>query len=66
MPKTSEAQLRAGSKYDAANTKQVNLKLNLNTDADILRRLAEVSKNKGGVQGYIKHLIRMDIGTISP
>ena len=60
MPKTSEAKLRAIRKYDAANTKQFNLKLNLNTDADILRRLSEVSTRPGGVQGYIKSLIRAD------
>ena len=60
MPRTSEAQLRAGRKYDAANTKQINLKLNLNTDADILRKLADVSTKPGGIQGYIKSLIRAD------
>lgn len=53
----TEAQLRAQSKYDKANTKQVMLKLNRTTDTDILERLAEV----GNVQGYIKQLIRRDI-----
>lgn len=50
------AQLRAQAKYDRANTKQVILKLNKGTDADILARLASV----GNVQGYIKKLIRSD------
>lgn len=54
---TSDAQLRAGEKYDAKNTKQIKLKLNLGTDADILKRLDDVD-NK---QGYIKALIRADI-----
>lgn len=51
----------AVKKYDAANTTQVHLKLNLNTDADILARLEQVSKQEGGKQGYIKRLIRQDI-----
>ena len=55
--KTSEAQKRAQAKYDAANTKQVRLKLNIKTDADILEKLESVP-NK---QGYIKELIRADI-----
>ena len=45
------------SRYDAAHTTAVRLKLNLKTDADILARLAEV----GNKQGYIKALIRADI-----
>lgn len=54
---TSEAQKRAVLKYDAANTKQIHLKLNLQTDSDILARLQEVDS----IQGYIKRLIREDI-----
>ena len=56
MP-TSEAQKKAVLRYDAANTKQFHLKLNLTTDADIIRRLEMV----GQIQGYIKALIRADI-----
>lgn len=55
--KSSEARLRANAKYDASHTKQVMLKLNLTTDADILAKLDEV-ENK---QGYIKALIRADM-----
>ena len=47
----------AQERYDATHTKQIRLKLNLNTDADILKRLDEV----GNTQGYIKKLIRADI-----
>ena len=62
MPKvTSDAQLRANAKYDAANTKRFGLKLNLTTDADIIERLEQVSTMDGGKQGYIKALIRKDI-----
>jgi len=51
---------RAVKKYDAANTKQVHLKLNIKTDADIIRRL----EGMDNVQGYIKSLIRADMGRI--
>ena len=54
MNKASERQAR----YDGANTKQIHLKLNLKTDADILEKLEQVES----IQGYIKGLIRSDIG----
>lgn len=53
-----QAKAKASEKYDKANTKQVKMKLNLNTDADIIEKLDSV----GNVQGYIKELIRKDIG----
>jgi len=53
----TDAQRKAQARYDRANTKQVLLKLNRNTDGDILERLQQV----GNVQGYIKSLIRRDI-----
>ena len=52
--KTSEAQLRAGAKYDAKNTKQIMLKLNRTTDSDVL----DVLSRQSNIQGYIKKLIR--------
>lgn len=55
---TTAAARRAVQKYDAANTVQIKLKLNINTDKDILEKL-ESEENK---QGYIKRLIREDIG----
>ena len=54
----SEAKKKANAKYDAAHTKQIMLKLNLVTDADILAKLDSMD-NK---QGYVKDLIRKDIG----
>lgn len=54
---TTEAQKKASVKYDTANTIQIKLKLNINTDADIIRQL-EQADNK---QGYIKRLIREDM-----
>ena len=44
-------------KYDKVNTKRVYIKLNKNTDSDILSYL-DSKKNK---QGYIKELIRKDM-----
>lgn len=54
---TTEAQRRAVQKYDAKTTKQIHLKLNLKTDADIIAALDAVPS----VQGYIKTLIRADL-----
>ena len=47
----------AQAKYDAQHTVQIKLKLNKETDADILEQLAKV----GNKQGYIKELIRKDM-----
>lgn len=55
---TSEAQKRAVLKYDAANTKQYHLKLNLKEDKEIISKLDSL-ENK---QGYIKALIKADLG----
>lgn len=54
---TTEAQKRASMKYNAANTKQVIIRLNKRTDSDILETLAACEN----VQGYIKALIRADV-----
>ena len=53
----SEAMKRSIAKYDAKNTRQIKMKLNLKTDKDILDKLDQV----GNTQGYIKDLIRADI-----
>ena len=53
----TEARKRAVRKYDAKNTKQYHLKLNLKTDADVISFLAGIEN----VQGYIKELIRQDM-----
>ena len=47
----------AKKRYDKQHTKQIALKLNKKTDADILARLGRVDN----MQGYIKKLIREDI-----
>ena len=53
----TDAQIKAQAKYDAENTRQVHLKLNRNTDKDVLDKLDEVPSK----QGYIKRLIREDL-----
>lgn len=53
----TEAQKRAKMKYDKNNCVQILMKLNRNTDMDILSKLESVN-NK---QGYIKSLIRKDL-----
>ena len=55
---SSPAQRTAVAKYNAANTKQFPIRFNLNTDQDILEKLSQVPS----VAGYIKELIRADIG----
>ena len=50
----TEAQKRAARKYDDTHTMQLKLKLNLNTDADIIEYL----KNHPNKQGLIKQLLR--------
>lgn len=54
---TSDAQKRASAKYDKAHTKGIYLKLNTESDKDIIEFLAGVNN----VQGYIKNLIRYDM-----
>ena len=51
------AKRKAIAKYDAANTRQIHLKLNKNTDAEII---AHLEKQKS-IQGYIKELIDLDM-----
>ena len=53
----TEAQKRAQAKYDKANTYMLSVKLNRETDKDILDRLQKESN----MAGYIKELIRRDM-----
>ena len=56
--KTITAQSKASMKYNEANVKQFKIALNKKTDADIIEHLDKI-RNK---QGYIKELIRRDMG----
>lgn len=53
----SEAAKKASKKYDLKTTKMLSVKLNKNTDADILKHIEKID-NK---QSYIKALMRKDI-----
>lgn len=54
---TSESAKAAKARYDAKTARYISLKLNQNTDADIIRRLEQ----QENVQGYLKRLIREDM-----
>lgn len=51
------ADSQAKAAWDSTHTTQIKLKLNNNTDAAILAKLATVPSK----QGYIKELIKADI-----
>lgn len=53
----TDALSRAQEKYDAANTRQYKIKLNNNTDADLIEYL-DGSSNK---QGTIKSALREQV-----
>lgn len=53
----SESKIKANNRFNKANTKVVSLRLNFNTDADIIQKLNEVDSK----MGYIKSLIRKDV-----
>lgn len=54
---STEAAKKASKKYDQNNTKMLSVKLNKNTDQEILEHMEHI-QNK---QQYIKNLIRSDI-----
>lgn len=53
----ANAQSKASVKYDKKNTKSISLKLNKNTDADILEKFEECDN----VSQYLKQLVRQDM-----
>ena len=48
---------QAKKDWDRKNTRQISIKLNRNTDADILQKIESMAS----YAGYIKELIRRDI-----
>ena len=56
-PNTPASNLKAIDKFNKEKTTIVSLRLNFNTDADIIEKLATVPSK----MGYIKKLIRNDI-----
>lgn len=57
MDRKQHNHAQAASKYNKKATVQVPIRLNKNTDADILAKLETVTSK----QGYIKSLIRRDM-----
>lgn len=55
---TSEAQRRAVEKYDATHTRQIKMKLNLETDADILAWLDRQPNKQGSIKEAIRDKIK--------
>ena len=54
---TTEAAKAAKARYDAKTAKYLSLKLNTNTDKDLIEHLAK----QENIQGYLKRLIREDM-----
>lgn len=54
----SKSVIKAVEKFNREHTSVTQLRLNHNTDADILKKLEKISESK---MGYIKRLIREDI-----
>ena len=54
---TTDAAKAAKAKYDAKTAKYLSLKLNRNTDGDIIQHLEQIEN----IQGYLKRLIREDM-----
>ena len=62
---STEAQKKASAKYDKENTVQIALRLNKNTDSDILEYFAALKRQGGSRQGFIKQAIRKSIEGIN-
>ena len=54
---TTEAAKAAKAKYDAKTAKYYSMKLNQNTDRDMIEYL----EKQGSIQTYLKRLIREDM-----
>lgn len=54
---TTDAAKAAKARYDAKTARYVSMKLNMNTDKDIIQRLDQ----EPSIQAYLKRLIREDM-----
>lgn len=61
----SEAKKRAQLKYDKDNTRQIILKLNTKTDADVLGKLESVRNKQGYLKELVRDNLRSDTGVLS-
>lgn len=60
--KYTEASGRAQRKYDDANTWHFAIKLNHNTDTEVIEHLQGIKAHGGSMSLYVINLIRADIG----
>ena len=54
---TTESAKAAKARYDAKTAKYISLKLNRNTDSELIEYL----EHQQNIQGYLKNLIREDM-----
>lgn len=54
---TTDAAKAAKARYDAKTARYISMKLNTNTDKDIIQRLDQ----EPSIQAYLKRLIREDM-----
>lgn len=54
---STPSHVRAALKYNQTHTRQISIKLNLDTDRDVIAQLLK----QPSIQGYIKDLVREDI-----
>ena len=58
MPKTSKAQLNAILKYDKEHTTSIMIKLNNNTDADLIEYLTACGNKQGMIKTALREYIK--------
>lgn len=58
MGKTSQAQLKAIKKYNEKNTRQILMRLNSNTDADIIAYLDQSGNKPGTIKAALREYMK--------
>ena len=61
----SEAKKKAQLRYDKENTRQIILKLNTKTDADVIGKLDSVGNKQGYLKKLVRNSLRCDTGVLS-
>lgn len=57
MAKTTAAQLKAIKKYDKEHTTTISIKLNNNTDADLIEYLDQSGNKQGTIKAALREYI---------
>ena len=58
MAKTSQAQLKAVKKYNEKNTRQILMRLNSITDADIIEYLEQSGNKQGTIKAALREYLK--------